>query len=51
METTETKDCPECQDEIYPDIEGDYFCMDCNNAYLINPHKNFPSNKWVRFKQ
>ena len=47
----QVKYCFKCQEEIHPDFEGDYFCLDCNYAYLINPHPNMPINTWVKFKQ
>ena len=33
--------CPNCQEEIYPDVDQDYFCTDC---FLMKKE-----NTWVSF--
>ena len=45
----EIKDCPICHDEIYPDHDGDYFCMDCSMAFITSSHPKLPLNRWVKF--
>jgi len=51
METNDIKYCKGCNDEIYPDVDGDYFCMDCNYAFIVDSHPSLPTGQWTRFKQ